>query len=75
MLNSKIICITNKIDKELFLNITIGKTYQIIFEGTGNRYWINDDNQDIRGMPLQCFQTVEDSREQKLNYLFENTTN
>lgn len=49
-----------------FHNITIGKVYDILNFKNGN-YWIWDDNDNQRGLPTECFMSLEDWRDNQIN--------
>jgi len=49
-----------------FHNITIGKVYDILNYKNGD-YWIWDDNGNQRGIPTECFMSVEKWRNNKID--------
>jgi hypothetical protein len=51
-------------------NITIGKFYDILNFKNGN-YWILDDNGNQRGIPVECFISVEEWRDNQINQILE----
>ncbi len=51
-------------------NITPGKVYNILNFKNGN-YWIWDDNGNQRGLPTECFMSVEKWRDNQINQILE----
>jgi hypothetical protein len=47
-------------------NITVGKVYEVLNFKNGN-YWIWDDNGNQRGLPTECFTSVEAWRNYKID--------
>jgi hypothetical protein len=69
-----LICIQNskrfKYGFEYYDNITIGKVYDILNYKNGH-YWIWDDNANQRGIPTECFMSVEEWRDNQINKVLE----
>jgi hypothetical protein len=51
-------------------NITPGKVYNILNYKLDN-YWIIDDNGKQRGIPVECFISVEEWRDNQINQILE----
>ena len=64
----KLICI----DTKHYTNITLGKLYDIFddreaVDVNGKiHYWIKDDRGNVRGLPKDCFITLEEWRNNKI---------
>jgi hypothetical protein len=58
-------------------NITPGKVYNILNFKNGlslhefGNYWIIDDNGNQRGIPTECFMSVEKWRDNQINQILE----
>lgn len=70
----KLKCIKNstqtKYEIIYYGNITPGKVYNILNYKLGN-YWIWDDNSNQRGIPVECFMSVEEWRNNQINRILE----
>lgn len=70
----KLMCIKNttqtKYELMYYDNITPGKVYNILKYKLGN-YWILDDNSHQRGIPVECFMSVEEWRDNQINRILE----
>lgn len=63
------------VDVKDYLNLTLGKTYYAKLRNFGhlpldsNTYWFYDDNGHYRGIEKDCFKTLLEIRDEKLESL------
>lgn len=75
----KLICVDNRINKSdlvdfdnyknYYYNLTIGKSYEV--DGIVNKELVklNDDLGHVRYFPKDCFKTLDEIRDEKINII------